>query len=213
MLTERYLQTAATAAPRVRAPICTSSWLYGAWATWYPAACPFRWKGPPELWKSQMNNCVMCWMFIVFENIPEIPCQTCHMLLGSSSLQWVHAGKTPAKILSFGKQHLPEGGIPTTTLPVSMGSVIVTMGSWHTHTHTDHHPFSPGKPSSYRKMTFTVLLLSRHAQNTHITPQLKTLSLLLCSCWWFFSPIWKLIQMTTGLAAVELLSRMLTMSW
>lgn len=81
-----------------------------------------------------MNNCMMCWTFIVFENIPEIPCQICHMLLGSSSLQWVHAGKTPVKIWSFGKQQLPEGGIPTTTLPVSMGSVIVTMGSWHTHT-------------------------------------------------------------------------------
>lgn len=32
------------------------------------------------------------------------------------------------------------------------------------------------------KMTFKVLLLHRHAQNTHIAPQLKTLSLLLCNC-------------------------------
>ena len=93
--------------------------------------------------------------------------------------------------------------------------------SAHTHTHTlslwleqaeEHHPFYAGKQSSYSEMTFTVLLLSRHAQNTHITPLLKTLSLLLCNCWWFFSPIWKLIQMTTGLATVELLNHTLTTS-
>lgn len=62
--------------------------------------------------------------------------------------------------------------------------------SAHTHTLSlwleraeEHHPFYPGKQSSYSKMTFTVQLLSRRAQNTHITPQLKTLSLLLCNCW------------------------------
>lgn len=52
--------------------------------------------------------------------------------------------------------------------------------------------FTQEKKSSYSKMTFTVQLLSRHAQNTHITPQLKTLSLLLCNCWFgFFFPCLK----------------------
>lgn len=44
-----------------------------------------------------------------------------------------------------------------------------------------HHLIQETK--SYSKMTFAVLLLSRHAQNTHITLQLKILRLLLCDCW------------------------------
>lgn len=105
-------------------------------------------------------------------------------------------------------------------VPASIFGILKCHFRLSAHTHTqlvagwaeEHHPFYPGKQSSYGKMTFTVLLLSRRAQNTHITPQLKTLSLLLCNCCGFFSPIWKLIRMTTGLATADLLNRTLATS-
>lgn len=233
MLMERYLQKAAIAAPCVTAPVDMSSWLQGVLEQpgtrlLAPSTGKNHWSFKRARWI--IAWCVEC--LFCLKTYLKYPAKHAKCYRASPACSECMQVRPLPKFALGSARSQKEEYQPLSRqnhslrylVPSSVYGILNCCHrlSAHTHTHTlslwleraeERHPFYPGKQSSYSEMTFTVLLLSRHAQNTHITPQLKTLSLLLCNCWVFFSAIWKLIQMTTGLATVELLNRTLATSW